>query len=94
MNKRILSIFYVLLHEALEREQVDFPPTNVVELRQECKRMAEHYNDCRCNTLDPDDDWYQPTALELRKQATDYARMNTMPWHISGHGLDGEREVA
>ena len=42
MNKRQLKFYWVLLHEWLEREQVDTPPDTVKELKIETKRMSDH----------------------------------------------------
>ena len=50
MNKRQLKFYWVLLHEYLEREQVESPPDNVLDLREETQRMADHYEDCCCDT--------------------------------------------
>ena len=46
MNKRQFKFYWVLLHEYLEREQVESPPNTVAELKEETQRMADHYEDC------------------------------------------------
>jgi|TARA_Y100000310_G_C20581774_1_gene763386 hypothetical protein len=48
MNKRQLKFYWVVLHEWLDREQTQFPPDTVKELKQETKSMSDHLQNCQC----------------------------------------------
>ena len=65
MNKRSYKIYWVLLHDVLEREQTDVPPTSKKECKTQCIKMANHYKDCRIGD--------SPSIPELKRKAIDYA---------------------
>jgi len=95
MTKLQLKIYWVLLHEYLQREQVEFPPDTVAELKDETKRMADHYKDCVSFE-------HMPTVKAIKAQAVRYSVDGCDPtmWSMIGndsftsrHGLVSKRMI-
>jgi len=67
MNKRQLKFYWVVLHEWLDREQTQFPPDTVKELKQETKSMSDHLQNCQCRPIEVI--VCDKTIPEIKKQA-------------------------